>query len=181
MRSDHPYDPMTIENAVELTGAFCIADLFRVVEVDFIRDFLTQFCKFCVVGRINLAFLRLPSSLSWYSGFQSAPRVRRQLKRAPRSRKMSVIHDADDVYKEIDRVAVRTGHALAKSYAVNFCDKFEVITSEQKRVAEYIFLHAAADVSPLGPDCAFSCKSERAFGSRKMRVVDPHEMIKNGT
>lgn len=59
---------------------------------------------------------------------------------------MSIFQDADGISEEIDRVAVKTGHALAKSYAANFCDKFEVITTEQKRVADFIFLHAAADV-----------------------------------
>jgi len=59
---------------------------------------------------------------------------------------MSISQDAEVISMEIDRVAVKIGRALAKSYASNFCDQFEVITPEQKRVSDFIFLHAAADV-----------------------------------
>lgn len=59
---------------------------------------------------------------------------------------MLVTQDADHISTEIDHVAVKTGYALAKSYAANVSDKFEVVTFEQQRVAEYIFLRAAADM-----------------------------------
>jgi hypothetical protein len=67
------------------------------------------------------------------------------------SRKMSISQDVEVISREIDRVAIKVGRALAKSYAANFCDQFEVITPEQKRVADFIFLHAAADVLDTFP------------------------------
>ena len=59
---------------------------------------------------------------------------------------MSISQDAVVITSEIDRVAIKIGRALAKSYAANFCDRFEIITPEQKRIADFIFLHAAVDV-----------------------------------
>jgi hypothetical protein len=54
-----------------------------------------------------------------------AIKLARQLDAALGHPKMSITRDIDHISREIDRVAVKTGRALAKSYATNFRDKFE--------------------------------------------------------
>jgi hypothetical protein len=58
---------------------------------------------------------------------------------------MSPVQDLECISEDVDRLAVKTGRALAESYAANFTNYFEEITFEQQRVVEYIFTHAAAE------------------------------------